>query len=80
MGSHSRGPRRPGGRHFALAPLGPPMERFARALVAGGLALVAGVWLFRLQPAGPASRYGGAALAIFGALALAAGIWMEIEV
>lgn len=56
------------------------MERFAEAIVAGGVALVAGLWVLEFQPGGSAGWYGGAAVALAGASAIAAGIRMEIDV
>jgi len=55
------------------------MERFVQAIVAGGLALVAGLWLLTLQPGGTFGWYNGVALVAVGAVAIAAGIWTKID-
>ena len=56
------------------------MERFVRAIVAGGLALVVGLWVTALSaPASPA-WLAGAALAAAGVAGLGAGIWSELDV
>ncbi|WP_185903263.1 hypothetical protein [Halonotius terrestris] len=55
------------------------MERFVLFIVAGGLALVAGLW--GGQIADPASQawLGSVAVAVVGVLALAVGINSQIE-
>ncbi|MFB6218955.1 MAG: hypothetical protein ABEH77_07230 [Halobacteriaceae archaeon] len=54
------------------------MERFARLFLAGGVALVAGLWTVELAPSAPVRLF-GAALSLAGAGALLAGIGVEIE-
>jgi hypothetical protein len=56
------------------------MERFARLVVAGGLALVAGLWVAALAATGSLQWLAGAALALLGTAALGAGIWTELDV
>lgn len=56
------------------------MERFARLVVAGGLALVAGLWATALAGTWSAPWLAGAAVALVGAGALGAGIWTELDV
>ena len=56
------------------------MERFARLVVAGGLALVAGLWATALLEAVTLPWLAGAAFAVGGAGALAAGIWTELDI
>lgn len=60
------------------------VERFVRFLVAGGLALVAGLWLTALYPPATPLWLLGVALALGGVAALAVGIesqvdWSEVE-
>lgn len=55
------------------------MERFVRAVVAGGLALVAGLWTVTLSAAGSVPWLLGVALVALGSAGLAAGIGSEIE-
>lgn len=57
---------------------GPTMERFVTLVVAGGLALVAGLWTVELAP-DVALSLAGAALALLGVAGLAAGIGDELE-
>lgn len=60
------------------------MERFVELVVAGGVALVAGLWLAELSGA-LAGRAGsltlvlGAVLALSGTVAVAAGLRSEVE-
>jgi len=54
------------------------MERFVMLLVAGGLALVAGLWLATLGDGGTAAWVSGVILAALGSLSLAAGMGQEI--
>jgi hypothetical protein len=56
------------------------MERFAEAIVAGGIALVGGLWLLEVGPDGPVRWIGGLALAVAGLGATGAGIWLEVDV
>ena len=56
------------------------MERFVQSIVAGGLALVAGLWIATLLEWGSAPSIGGVALAVVGVVALAVGIGQEIAV
>lgn len=58
---------------------GLPPERFARFIVAGGLALVAGLWLTTLFPVGTGPWLVGAALVAIGTGALSYGIWLPVE-
>ena len=55
------------------------MERFVRVIVAGGVALVAGLWVVRLFEWGSTKSLAGAALVVLGACALGVGIASEIE-
>ena len=54
-------------------------EGFVRLVVAGGIALVVGLWAVHLGAAGTAPWLVGAGLALVGAMSLAAGIWSQIE-
>lgn len=56
------------------------MERFARLVVAGGVGLVAGLWVTALAPPGSPAWLGGAGLALAATVALGAGIWTELDV
>ncbi|MFB6281015.1 MAG: hypothetical protein ABEH40_03245 [Haloferacaceae archaeon] len=56
------------------------MERFVRAVVAGGLLLLAGLWLAEASAAGSPPWLGGAALAALGAGGLAFGVYSELSV
>ncbi|MBX0294569.1 hypothetical protein [Haloarcula nitratireducens] len=56
------------------------MERFVRLVVAGGLALVAGLWIATLTAPQTPGWVAGVALAVAGVAGLAAGIGREIEV
>lgn len=58
----------------------PHVERFVVAIVAGGLALVAGLWLVSLFEARSAVWLLGLGLALLGVLGLAGGIWSQVEV
>ena len=51
------------------------IEPFVRRIVAGGFALVGGLWL-----ADFGVTLGGLALVILGTVALATGIWRQIDV
>ena len=55
------------------------MERFVRLIVAGGLALVAGLWLLELFARGSSGWLVGAALAALGTAGAFAGIFSELE-
>ncbi len=55
------------------------MERFVGLLVAGGLALLAGVWTLHLTAQGSPPWLAGAALAALGVAGLAAGIGRELD-
>lgn len=55
------------------------MERFVQLLVAGGLALVAGLWMGALLEQGTPQWAAGLILAASGVVCLAAGIWQEID-
>ena len=54
------------------------MERSIQLLVAGGIALVAGLWVLHLVPTATAGWSVGAALALSGALAIAVGIASDL--
>ena len=56
------------------------MERFVRAIVAGGVALVAGLWVAAFAAPGSPAWLAGAALALAGAGGLAAGVLSELDV
>jgi len=55
------------------------MERFARLIVAGGLALVAGLWIALLAEAWTATWLLGVAVAALGAGANVTGFVSELE-
>lgn len=55
------------------------MERFVGLIVAGGLALIAGLWVVALFAAWSGVWLAGAALAGLGTVGLAAGIASEVE-
>jgi hypothetical protein len=55
------------------------MERFVQFVVAGGLALVAGLWLAALTPLWSGPWLAGAVLSLGGVAGLAVGIGAEIE-
>lgn len=55
------------------------MEQFVQAIVAGGLALVAGLWLVTLFEAGAISYLLGLVLVLLGAGGLTGGIWTGIN-
>jgi hypothetical protein len=55
------------------------MERFVQLALAGGLALVAGLWALRLSARWSPPWLAGAALAALGAAVLAAGLGRELE-
>ncbi|MFB6305034.1 MAG: hypothetical protein ABEH47_07700 [Haloferacaceae archaeon] len=57
-----------------------PMERFARLVVAGGVALVAGLRLRDLATAGSGAWVAGTALALVGGAVLLVGIGVELDV
>lgn len=61
-------------------PAWPSPERFVRFIVAGGLALVAGLWLTRLFAARSWVWILGVVLAVTGVVALAVGIRSQIEI
>lgn len=54
------------------------MERFVQLVTAGGVALVAGLWVVTLFDAQSAVAF-GAAFVLLGVGGLAAGIWLEID-
>ncbi|MGB9953032.1 MULTISPECIES: hypothetical protein [unclassified Haloarcula] len=56
------------------------MERFVKLVVAGGLALVAGLWTVRLTASLSALWLGGVALAVLGLVALGVGIGRELSI
>lgn len=55
------------------------MERFARLIVAGGLALVAGLWIAMLAEVWTATWLLGVGVALLGAGANVAGFVSELE-
>lgn len=55
------------------------MERFVGAVVAGGLALVAGLWLATLFAARSPAWFGGLGLVVAGLAGLAWGIRSQVE-
>ena len=55
------------------------MERFVQFVVAGGLALVAGLWAARLFGAWTVPWSIGVLLAVLGVVGLGAGIWSKID-
>lgn len=55
------------------------MERFVRFVVAGGLALVAGLWVAALTAPWSVTWLGGAAVAVAGLAGLAVGIESQVE-
>lgn len=56
------------------------MERFVELVVAGGLALVAGLWTLELAAAWSPPWAVGGLLVLAGLAGLAGGIWREVEV
>lgn len=54
------------------------MERFVQLIVAGGISLVAGLWLLTLAPLMSVVWLGGVALVVFGSSGLVVGIKSEI--
>ncbi|WP_049927068.1 hypothetical protein [Halopiger goleimassiliensis] len=54
-------------------------ERFVQLIVAGGLALVAGLWLVTLSAAPSTPWLVGVGLVLVGTTGLAGGIWTELE-
>ncbi|GAB3670711.1 hypothetical protein [Halopiger thermotolerans] len=56
------------------------MERFVELIVAGGLALVAGLWLAALFEGRSGPWLGGVGLAVLGTVAVFAGICSELTV
>lgn len=55
------------------------VERFVQAVVAGGLALVAGLWATTLLGTGSPGWLAGVALAVAGVAGLSWGIWSQVE-
>ncbi|ERH07539.1 MAG: hypothetical protein J07HN4v3_03182 [Halonotius sp. J07HN4] len=55
------------------------MEGFVRFIVAGGLALVAGLWITQLGSQASTAWLTGIALAALGGVALAVGIYSPLE-
>jgi fatty acid desaturase len=55
------------------------MERFAKYIVAGGLALVAGLWVVELTAFGTIGWVVGLALVLLGIAGLSVGIHREVE-
>ena len=55
------------------------MERFVQFIVAGGLALVAGLWISQQEPQAATAWLAGIALAALGGLALAVGTYSPLE-
>lgn len=55
------------------------VERFVQLVVAGGIALVAGLWTATLTTPQSPGWLLGSALALLGLVGLAVGIWSEID-
>lgn len=55
------------------------MERFVQLVVAGGLALVAGLWTVTLVEPRSGPGLAGVALVVAGVAGLAAGILVELD-
>lgn len=55
------------------------MERFVELVVAGGLVLVAGLWLWVLSPAGSPAWVASIVLAVAGTGVVLSGIWGELD-
>ncbi|SDR34775.1 hypothetical protein [Natronobacterium texcoconense] len=55
------------------------MERFVQAIVAGGIALVAGLWLVELFEWWSLAWLAGVVLAVVGTGSVFAGIFSELE-
>lgn len=55
------------------------VEGFVRLIVAGGLALLAGLWIARLVEAGSTGWWAGVGLVLLGIGGLARGIWSQVE-
>lgn len=55
------------------------IETFVKFIVAGGLTLVAGLWISVLFPNGSFVWLLGIAVSLIGSLMLLAGIWSEVE-
>ena len=55
------------------------MERFVQFIVAGGLALLAGLWGSQIVDASSQAWLGSVAIAVVGVVALAVGINSQIE-
>lgn len=55
------------------------MEWFVQVIVAGGIALVGGLWFVTVLEAWSPAWMGSLALALVGTAGLAVGIWTEIE-
>lgn len=56
------------------------MERFVRLLVAGGFALVTGLWLVEIARPGASPWLAGLVAAVAGSGAILAGIATELEI
>lgn len=56
------------------------VEGFVRLVVAGGIAVVVGLWIVRLAAPGSVGWMVGIGLLFVGIGALARGIWSEIDV
>lgn len=56
------------------------MERFVQVVLAGGVALLAGLWTVRLTGAWSPAWLAGVALATIGVAGLAVGIGRELDV
>lgn len=55
------------------------IEPFVRAIVGGGLLLVAGLWIASLGGTGGSLWLSGGSLALVGLASLAWGIWSQLE-
>lgn len=56
----------------------PRVERFVQLVVAGGLALLAGLWLWAVFAPATPGRLLGTVLALAGVAGLTAGIYVEL--
>lgn len=79
MTHRRRRSRPPAAGALSVAPELRHMERFVRFVVAGGVVLVAGLWLAELTAARSIPRLLGVAVAALGAVGVLYGIVLEIE-
>ena len=55
------------------------VEGFVRLIVAGGLVLLAGLWIARVMAVGSTGWWVGVALVVLGIGGLVRGIWSQVE-